>query len=375
MILDVIKDAILQNIGPLKKAPKNWNKRNCMLCHTQGHGRDTRNRFGIQFNSNSIACNCFNCGFSAGYTEGKELSKSFKFFLTNLNIDQKFIQELEFDIFKIKNSIKETKEGSTTEEDPETKYRKLFHKWQKMDLPKDSLPVSTWLEYGLEDRNFLNVAQYALDRNLTDLDQFYWSPDTFRNINQRLIIPYYYRKNIVGFTARLCYDTPDKSIPKYYQQVPTDFVYNLDNQQDWNRKYCILNEGVLDAWTTDGISTLGEISQTQIDIINRLQKEIIVCPDRDLKGEELIEAAIANNWSVSFPPWPKGIKDATKAAEIYGRLLTTHSIIAHASKGELHIRSQWAFRKIELGIKEEKARPEKENELAKELRELLNGRK
>ena len=107
MIFDLLKDAILANIGPLKQAPKGWHKRCCMLCHTQGHGKDTRHRFGIQFNhgTESILINCFNCGFSAGYTEGKDLSKSFKFFLTQLNVDEKFIKQIEFRIFKQKNQM------------------------------------------------------------------------------------------------------------------------------------------------------------------------------------------------------------------------------------------------------------------------------
>ena len=85
MIIDLITDAIRSNIGTLKPAPKNWNKRCCPLCVSRGHGVDKRNRFGIQFNQTSIAANCFNCAFSASYTEGKELSKSFKFFLKEIH--------------------------------------------------------------------------------------------------------------------------------------------------------------------------------------------------------------------------------------------------------------------------------------------------
>ena len=165
MIIDVLKDAILQNIGPLKQAPKGWHKRHCPLCHTQGHGRDTRNRFGIQFNPQSIAMNCFNCGFSAGYTEGKELSKAFKFFLGQLNINQKFIEQIEFEIFKQKNQIQSIREGEEgTIVDPEAKFKALFQKWKTVDLPGDSLTVNEWLEAGLDDPEFLKVVNYALGR-------------------------------------------------------------------------------------------------------------------------------------------------------------------------------------------------------------------
>lgn len=352
MLINILKDAILSNIGPLKQAPKGWNKRNCMLCHTRGHGKDTRHRFGIQFNPQSVALNCFNCGFSAGYTEGKELSNSFKFFLEQLHIDRKFIEQVSFEIFKQQNQIQSIREGDTNVKvDPESKFRELFNKWKPMDLPPDSLPITAWLEEGNDDKNFLRVVNYTLDRKIFDLHNFYWSPNKMHNMHQRLIIPYFYKNLIVGYTSRLCYDVPDKSIPKYYQQSPTDFVYNLDHQQGWLRKYTIVTEGVLDAWVTDGISILGEIGQSKVDIINRLQKDIIVCPDKDKKGGDLVTAALENDWAVSFPKWETGIKDAAAAAEKYGRLLTTHSIISSAVSGKVKIRVAW---ELEQGERQRK---------------------
>ena len=349
MIFDILREGILANIGHLKQAPKSWQKRCCMLCHTQGHSRDTRHRFGIQFNvaTGSILLNCFNCGFSAGYTEGKDLSKSFKFFLRQINLDADFIKQLEFEIFKQKNNITSIREGETAVIDIETKFKTLFSKWKQVPLPTDSMPITSWLKEGLDDPDFIKVVEYALSRKIYDLDNFYWSPIHEHNLNHRLIIPYHYRNKIVGFTARLSYDTDGKEIPKYYQQSPTDFVYNLDHQQDWMRKYVIVNEGVLDAWTTDGVATLGEINQSKIDVINRLQKEVIVCPDRDKKGWDLVRAAIDNEWAVSYPKWEYGVKDATAAMAKYGRLLTTHSIIASAVTGREHIELKWKIEQAE----------------------------
>lgn len=343
MVIEVIKDAILQNIGTLKPAPKNWNKRHCMLCHTQGHTKDTRNRFGIQFNPQSIAVNCFNCGFSAGYKDNEPLSKSFKFFLKHIGVSDKFISQVDFEAFKAKNNIDNIREGSPDKPvmSAEEKFKSLFHQWHTRELPDGSLPITEWLEHGLDDPNFLQVVNYALSRRIFDLDKMYWCPGTEKNLNQRLIIPYYYRKRIVGFTSRLSYDADNKVIPKYYQQCPTDFVFNLDNQQDWFRKYVIVTEGVLDAWVTDGVATLGEINQTKIDIINRLQKQVIVSTDRDKTGGLLVDAALENNWAVSFPKWDNNIKDASSAVEKYGRLLTVQSIISSAITGKEKIQLYW----------------------------------
>ena len=352
MIIDLIKDSILSNVGPLKLAPKNWMKRNCMLCHTQGHSKDSRHRFGLQINPNSILLNCFNCGFSAGYTDGKDLSKSFKFFLKQINVSDEFIKQIEFEIFKTKNSIQSIRDGDIPT-DIETKIKGLFGKWKPMELPEDSLSISEWLNAGLDDPDFLAVVNYALARKIYALDDFYWSPIKSHNLNHRLLIPYYYKNKIVGFTARLYYDTDGKEIPKYYQQCPTDFVYNMDHQLAWQRKYVIVSEGVLDAWTTDGVGILGEVNQSKIDIINRLQKEIIVCPDRDKKGRDLVQAAIDNDWAVSYPKWESGIKDASKAAEKYGQLLTTHSIITSAIHGRENIEIKW---KIEQAARQRRTR-------------------
>ena len=285
--------------------------------------------------------NCFNCGFSASYTEGKDLSKSLKFFLKQINLDDDFIKQLEFEVFKQKNNIQSIREGDAPVIDIEKKFKTLVSKWKPVALPDDSMSITNWLKEGLDDPNFMQVVNYAISRKIYDLDNFYWCPQTKHNLNQRLIIPYFYKNKIVGFTSRLSYDTDGTSIPKYYQQCPTDFVHNLDRQQDWMRKYVIVNEGVLDAWATDGVGTLGEINQSKIDIINRLQKEVIVCPDRDKTGWLLVKAAIDNEWAVSFPKWEHGIKDASKATEKYGRLLTTHSIIASAMHGKENIELKW----------------------------------
>ena len=342
MILDLVKQALLQNLGPLKSAPKGWLRRNCPLCHTQGHGADRRQRFGVQFSNDHIAANCFNCGYHALYKEGEALSRRFKLLLEVINVDPKFIQYLEFESFKLRNNISQVKDG---DEDRQSHIASIaqssMSRWQPMELPEDSYPITQWLEMGLADDDFIMVAEYALSRKIFDLSNFYWSPTKKYNIRKRLIIPYFYNNKIVGYTARLAARADDKRIPKYFQQCPTDFVYNLDNQSNYNRQYVIVTEGVLDAWMVDGVGTLGEITDPKVEIIKRLQKEIIVCPDRDKKGYALVDAAIRNKWWVSFPAWDRDIKDPAAAVERYGRLLTTYSIVQSKIRNADKIRVMW----------------------------------
>ena len=338
-LLETLKQAILGNLGPLKSAPKNWHKRNCPMCVSRGFGQDTRSRFGIQLNPQSIALHCFNCGFSSAYTDGEPLSNSFKTFLNVIGVDRQFVKTIEFEQFKLKHSIVEVREGDATRTRI-TPFASVTDKWLPISLPENSLSLMEWANYGLTDPNFLKVLEYAVSRRIYDLDKFYWSPSEKFCINQRLIIPYWYKGNTTGFTARLCYNA-DKRIPKYYQQCPTDFVYNLDNQRNVDRKYVIVTEGVLDAWAVDGVGILGEMNQVKADLINRLHKVVVVSPDRDQKGRDLVDFAIANDWGVSFPKWSPDIKDAAAAAAKYGGLLTTSSILAAITEGTEKIKLKW----------------------------------
>jgi len=66
-----------------------------------------------------------------------------------------------------------------------------------------------------------------------------------------------------------------------------------------------------------------------------------VCPDRDKNGGTLVDVALNNNWSVSFPLWENGIKDAAKATEKYGRILTLQSILDSAEENPTTIKHKW----------------------------------
>lgn len=342
MIVEVLKEALIKNLGHLKPSPNNWLRRNCPLCHTQGHSKDTRSRFGIQFTADTIAVNCFNCGFTCSYTEGKPISKSLKFLLKQIGTDPKFIEYVEFEAFRIKHRIS-PREGTNILE----KARNSIDLWHTKPLPDDSLPIHKWLEYNNTDSNFLTVIKYLESRSIRNWREFYWCPSSQHQLNKRFIIPYYYNKRTVGFTARLGYNSADKTVPKYYQQSPTDFVYNLNSQSNWERKITLVTEGVLDAWTVEGVGMMGSATAGKIDIVNRLGKQVIVSPDRDDAGYELVKIAMENNWAVAFPKWPKGIKDATDAATVFGRVLTVKSIIDSAVQNPSKIKIKWAIERNE----------------------------
>jgi DNA primase len=115
-------------------------------------------------------------------------------------------------------------------------------------------------------------------------------------------------------------------------------VYGLDEQR-YNKVFAVVCEGQLDAIHVEGCALGGsEISDQQAMLLNRLQKQIIVVPDRDKAGSKLVERAIELGFSVSMPEWSSDINDIGDSVLKYGRLYTLHSIATYAEDSALKIR-------------------------------------
>ena len=101
---------------------------------------------------------------------------------------------------------------------------------------------------------------------------------------------------------------------------------------------CILVEGIFDALSINGCAlTHNTISDDQAHLLSQLNKQIIVVPDRDKTGLDIIDRALELGYSVSLPPWDKTIKDVNDAVVRYGRLPTLLSIIQHATSSKIKI--------------------------------------
>jgi hypothetical protein len=206
-------------------------------------------------------------------------------------------------------------------------------------LPESARKLQDWADYcalepGGIDKNLMKIFEYMAARylNLDDTD-YYWTPEL--GYRDRLIIPFYYEGRIVGWTARTT--QADKN-PKYLTEVQPGFVYGLDEQRH-NKVFAIVCEGQLDAIHIEGCAIGGsEISDQQAMLLNRLNKDIIVVPDRDKAGSKLVERAIELGWSVSMPDWSPDINDIGDSVSKYGRLYTLHSIVTSAEESPLKIR-------------------------------------
>ena len=114
-------------------------------------------------------------------------------------------------------------------------------------------------------------------------------------------------------------------------------MFNFDKQRE-DQRYIFVTEGPFDALSIGGVAVLtNDIADQQIRIINSLGAEVIVIPDQDLAGINLIKRAMEYGWSVAFPTWEDHVKDCADAVVNYGRLFVIVDAIKTAQQGEIKI--------------------------------------
>jgi hypothetical protein len=148
-----------------------------------------------------------------------------------------------------------------------------------------------------------------------------------------VLIPFTYNNKVIGWTARFL----DNKIPKYINHSQPGYVFGTDLQHA-NWQYAIVTEGIFDALSIGGLALMhNTISDAQARLIRTLGKEVIVVPDQDLPGMELVDRAVELGYSVSMPEWPDHIKDVNDAVIEYGRLGTLLTIIQAKEKSKIKI--------------------------------------
>ena len=300
-----------------KTSPKGWVSFNAPCCHHNGHSPDTRGRGGIMANGDGgISYHCFNCKYKTSWQPGRQLTYKYKQLLRWLHVPDDVINKLALQV------LRENEGVASTERVIE------LPTFEPRDLPEGAVKIA---ECTTVNKFFVNVVEYMQSRQLyLDDYDFYWTNSL--GMRDRLIIPFYYQGKLVGYTAR---SVDSDKRPKYLASEPDSFVFNLD-AQTFDKQFVIVHEGPIDAIYTDGIALLGsEINDQQALIINRLNKDVIVVPDRDKAGKALVEQAISRNWQVSMPEWEDDINDTGQAVERYGRLYTLYSIVIAAESSPL----------------------------------------
>lgn len=306
-------------ILPGKKRPTTggWISFNAICCHNRGHKADRRMRGGIIVpEQNHWTYSCFNCGFKCGSSPGKPFSKNTRKLLEWAGIDSLQIDKWSFQNFGNKSIYDMTSDG-----------KPVVIMFNKKYLPEGSIKIDS------ADPLHQQHVDYIESRGLSvDTYNYYITPDAKRERDRnRIIIPYMYRNEVVGYTSRFY----DNSGPKYISEQQRGYVFNFD-AQEFSASSCILVEGQFDALSIGGCAYLGStISDEQVRLINKLNREIIVVPDRDKAGMSICSRALELGYRVSIPEWSPQIKDVNDAVKKYGRLPTLLSILEAATASRI----------------------------------------
>ena len=320
--MSLIADTLLQYLpGKRKHTPSGWISFNAPCCD------DKRQRGGFIINGgDAVSYHCFNCGFKASWQPGRHISQKMNKFMRDLNMPDDIINQLRLEALRLDDN-------NTTE------IRSIIPKFDARALPLDAISfeeLDTFLklpdgDYAVPTK-FTEAVAYLVDRKIDPWAYpFYWTPKI--GFSNRLIIPFIYKGEVVGWTARAINDAK----PKYLSEQQPGYVFNLDQQQD-SREFVIVSEGPFDALSINGCAILGaEIKDSQNWLLKQLGKEIILVPDKDHEGPRTVEQAIEYGWSVSMPDWPAGVKDVNDAVMKIGRLATLYLIISSKESNSLKI--------------------------------------
>lgn len=308
--MSLITETVQAHLPPRRKVtPSGWVGFNAVCCHHNGNSADRRQRGGIML-AEGVSYHCFNCGFKSSWQPGRPISKKFKSLLQWLNVSDDIIHKCTFEALRLKEDIS-----------PEHSLN-LNPTFFDKAMPLGTKPIKEWLTDPPD--NLIPVLEYLIGRGYT-IDDYDWHWTDEQGFDDRLIVPFYYQQRLVGYTARLI---RERKAAKYISEQQPSYVFNLDRQH-WDRKFVLVTEGPLDAICIDGVAVMSnEIGPVQSHLISRLQKEVIVIPDRDNAGLTMAKQALELGWSVSMPDWAPNIKDVNDAVKHYGKLYTLWSIVS-----------------------------------------------
>jgi len=310
-----------------KTSPSGWVSFSGPCCVHNGESQDKRGRAGITGAGDGVVSyHCFNCGFKTHWKPGWHLTYKVRKLLEWLGADERTIKGLQIEALRLKEYAQEQGEVEEYEE----------VEFKEETFPTDSETLIHWIHNpGKHEVQIAAVAEYAIARGLeNNLHELRWSPSRAGNLNQRLIIPFFYKKKFVGYTARAINNNIQ---PKYMNHMQPGYVYNID-EQNKDRKITIVTEGPIDALKIGGVGINSNmINDTQADLLDSLGKDVIVIPDQDNAGSKVIDTALEYGWSVAFPDWENNVKDVSDAVDKYGKLYALWSIINTAQSSKIKI--------------------------------------
>ncbi len=294
-----------------KSTSSGWVSFNAPCCVHNGESADRRQRGGIKITNQDWSYHCFNCGFTASFVLGRNLSFKARKLLGWLNVDRNEIERINLESLKHKNI-----EGILNDRQ-QVVQRLQGIEFEDRDLPADTQPLNE------------SAVEYLTARGIpTDYPLFYKTMP-----RPGIVIPFTHDGQVVGHTTRFL----DDRTPKYIQDIQPGYVFGTDLQQDsW--QHVLVMEGVFDALCVGGLAVLhAEINDAQVRLIRSLEREVTVVPDHDEAGMKLVDRALELGWAVSMPNWPADVKDVNDAVRRYGKAATMLSIFESRNTSRIRI--------------------------------------
>lgn len=309
-----------------KQTPSGWISFNCPCCN------EKRSRGGIKTNDQGWSYHCFNCGYTASFVLGRTLGYKATTLLERFGVPEQEINALNLESLRhrsIHGILDDRARVTNTISD--IKFEELDDFPPASELITPDLPL--YWNY-LRDRC---VPQDFPAMTTIRTDGVNW-------VRPHVTIPFTYDGKIVGWCARFL----DNKAPKYINHTQPGYVFGTELQNDsW--QYVIVVEGIFDALCIDGLSVMhNTVSDAQARLIRNLGKEIVVVPDQDQAGLELIDRALELGWSVSIPDWPANIKDVNDAVVKFGKLATLLTIMQakETSRIKIELRKKHLVKRI-----------------------------
>ena len=297
-----------------KQTASGWISFNAPCCHHTGEKRqDRRQRGGLKITDQNWSYHCFNCGYTASFILGRNLSFRARRLLEWLNVPPEEIERINLESLR-QRSIK-----GILDDRQRTANALEGIRLEDRDCPYTDLVTPEHREQW----------QYLRDRCVPE-DYPIMLPVSYdkRGLagilgRSGVVIPFTYDNRMVGHAIRFL----DDRAPKYIHDIQPGYVFGTDLQQPaW--QHVLIMEGVFDALSISGLAVLhAEISDAQARLIRSLGRDITVVPDQDSAGMRLVERALELGWAVSMPEWPKGCKDVNDAVKHMGRLNTVIAIM------------------------------------------------
>jgi hypothetical protein len=305
-----------------KQTSSGWISFNAPCCEHNGESRDRRQRGGMKSTEQGWSYHCFNCGYTASFVLGRNLTFKARKLLQWMNVPQEEIERINLESLRHKSM-----EGLLSERQQISDQLQGIEFEDRL-LPADTQPLND------ESKTYLENRRIPLDY-----------PFLYKTMPRPgIVIPFTYDNQVVGHTTRFL----DDRTPRYIQDIPHGYVFGTDLQKNtW--QYTIVVEGVFDALSINGLAVLhAEINDAQVRLIRSLGRDVVVVPDQDEAGMKLVDRAVELGWAVSMPVWPVGIKDVNDAVIRLGRLAALITIMQakETSKIKIELRKKQLVKRL-----------------------------